>query len=51
LGVPGIGKHLWDAANFLQMDVVMAYMLVIGVLFLLTDRLIKAGQSRVLAWR
>lgn len=51
LGVPGIGKHLWDAANFLQMDVVIAYMLVIGVLFLITDRLIKLVQNRVLAWR
>jgi NitT/TauT family transport system permease protein len=51
LGVQGIGKHLWDAASFLQMDVVMAYMLVIGLLFLLTDRLIKLGQTRMLAWR
>ncbi|MEZ3117145.1 ABC transporter permease [Halobaculum sp. MBLA0147] len=51
LGVAGIGKHLWDAASFLQMDVVMAYMLVIGVLFLVTDRVIKIGQTRVLAWR
>lgn len=51
LGVPGIGKHLWDAANFLQMQVVIAYMLVIGVLFLLSDRLIKLVESRMLAWR
>jgi NitT/TauT family transport system permease protein len=51
LGVAGIGKHLWDAANFLQMDVVMAYMLVIGLLFLLTDRLIVLVQGRVLTWR
>ncbi len=51
LGVPGIGKHLWDAANFLQMPVVIAYMLVIGVLFLLSDRLIKIVETRVLRWR
>ncbi|MFB6102704.1 MAG: ABC transporter permease [Haloplanus sp.] len=51
LGVPGIGKHLWDAANFLQMQVVIAYMLVIGVLFLLSDRAIKAVEARTLAWR
>jgi len=51
LGVPGIGKHLWDAANFLQMPVVIAYMLVIGVLFLLSDRLIKLLEARVLSWR
>lgn len=51
LGVPGIGKHLWDAANFLQMRVVIAYMLVIGVLFLLSDRLIKLVETRTLAWR
>lgn len=51
LGVPGIGKHLWDAANFLQMPVVIAYMLVIGVLFVLSDRLIKLVETRVLSWR
>jgi NitT/TauT family transport system permease protein len=51
LGVPGIGKHLWDAANFLQMQVVIAYMLVIGVLFLLSDRLIKLVEARALVWR
>lgn len=51
LGVPGIGKHLWDAANFLQMQVVIAYMLVIGLLFLLSDRLIKIFEARALAWR
>ncbi|MEZ3143644.1 ABC transporter permease [Halobaculum sp. MBLA0143] len=51
LGVAGIGKHLWDAANFLQMDVVVAYMFVIGTLFLTTDRLIVFVQGRVLSWR
>lgn len=51
LGVPGIGRHLWDAANFLQMQVVIAYMLVIGILFLLSDRLIKLIEARTLAWR
>lgn len=51
LGVPGIGKHLWDAANFLQMEVVIAYMLVIGTLFLLSDRLIRIAERRVLVWR
>ena len=51
LGVPGIGRHLWDAANFLQMQVVIAYMLVIGVLFSLSDRLIKLVETRTLAWR
>jgi len=51
LGVSGIGKHLWDAANFLRMEVVIAYMLVIGTLFLLSDRLIKLVEARTLAWR
>ncbi|MEF8774027.1 MAG: ABC transporter permease [Halobacteriales archaeon] len=51
LGVPGIGKHLWDAANFLRMEVVIAYMIVIGVLFLLSDRVIKLVEARLLAWR
>ncbi len=51
LGVPGIGKHLWDAANFLRMEVVIAYMLVIGLLFLLSDRLIRTAERRALDWR
>lgn len=51
VGTPGIGRHLWDAANFLSTDTVIAYMLVIGVLFLLTDRLILLVQRRVLAWQ
>jgi NitT/TauT family transport system permease protein len=51
LGVPGIGKHLWDAANFLQMHVVIAYMLAIGIPFLLSDRLIKVFETRTLSWR
>lgn len=51
VGAPGIGRHLWDAANFLATDTVIAYMLVIGVLFLLTDRLILLVQRRVLAWQ
>jgi len=51
VGAPGIGRHLWDAANFLSTDTVIAYMLVIGVLFLLTDRLILFVQRRVLTWQ
>lgn len=51
LGVPGLGKHLWDAANFLRMEVVIAYMLVIGVLFLISDRLISVVETRALSWR
>ncbi|MFB6157018.1 MAG: ABC transporter permease [Haloferacaceae archaeon] len=51
LGVPGLGKHLWDAANFLRMEVVIAYMLVIGVLFLISDRIIKLVETRMLTWR
>lgn len=51
IGVPGLGKHLWDAANFLRMEVVIAYMLVIGILFLVSDQLITALERRILAWR
>ncbi|WP_430503686.1 ABC transporter permease [Haloparvum sp. PAK95] len=51
IGAPGIGRHLWDAASFLSTDVVIAYMLVIGVLFLLTDRLVLAVQRRVITWQ
>lgn len=51
LGAPGIGAHLWDASLGLSMDAVIAYMLVIGALFLLSDRLIEAVRRRVLAWQ
>jgi len=51
IGAPGIGRHLWDAASFLSTDVVIAYMLVIGVLFLLTDRLVLLVQRRVITWQ
>lgn len=51
IGAPGIGKHLWEASNFLSTDVVIAYMLVIGVLFQLTDRFVLLVQGRVLRWR
>ncbi|QLG62376.1 ABC transporter permease [Halorarum salinum] len=51
IGAPGIGRHLWEASNFLSTDVVVAYMLVIGVLFLLTDRLVLLVQRRALRWR
>lgn len=51
IGAPGIGRHLWDAANFLSSDVVIAYMLVIGALFLVTDRLVLLVQRRVVSWR
>lgn len=51
VGAPGIGRHLWNAAKFLSTDTVVAYMLVIGVLFLVTDRLILLVQRRALAWQ
>ncbi|MFB6188147.1 MAG: ABC transporter permease, partial [Halobacteriaceae archaeon] len=51
IGAPGIGRHLWNAAKFLSTDVVIAYMLVIGILFLLTDRILYLLEQRMLIWR
>jgi len=50
-GVPGIGRRILRASNNLQVDVVIAYILVLSLLFLLVDVSFRAVQRRVLAWR
>ncbi|MFQ3285962.1 MAG: NitT/TauT family transport system permease protein [Natronomonas sp.] len=50
-GVPGIGRRILRASNNLQVDVVIAYILVLSLLFLLVDVTFRAAQRRVLAWR
>lgn len=50
-GVPGIGRRILRASNNLQVDVVIAYILVLSLMFLLVDVAFRAVQRRVLAWR
>ncbi|MFU8868306.1 ABC transporter permease [Natronococcus sp.] len=50
-GVPGIGREILRASNNLQVDVVIAYILVLSGLFLVVDATFRAVQRRVLSWR
>ena len=50
-GVPGIGRRILRASNNLQVDVVIAYILVLSLMFLLVDVMFRAAQRRALAWR
>ncbi|WP_096388939.1 ABC transporter permease [Halopenitus persicus] len=50
-GVPGIGRRILRASNNLQVDVVIAYILVLSLLFLLVDTTFRAAQRRLLVWR
>lgn len=50
-GVPGIGRRIWRASNNLQVDGVIAYILVLSLMFLLVDSIFRAVQRRVLVWR
>ncbi|WP_152041747.1 ABC transporter permease [Salinigranum salinum] len=50
-GAPGVGFQIINAAQNLQMDVSVAYMLVISVVFLASDGLFRRVEQRVLEWR
>ena len=50
-GAPGVGFQIINAAQNLQMDVSVAYMLVISVVFLASDGLFRRVERRVLEWR
>ncbi|WP_136591805.1 ABC transporter permease [Salinigranum halophilum] len=50
-GAPGVGFQIINAAQNLQMDVSVAYMLVISVVFLASDGLFRNVERRVLEWR
>ncbi|MFB6124270.1 MAG: ABC transporter permease [Haloferacaceae archaeon] len=50
-GAPGVGFQIINAAQNLQMDVSVAYMLVISLVFLASDGLFRRVERRVLEWR
>ncbi len=50
-GVPGIGRRILRAGQNLQVDAVIAYILVLSLMFLLVDVAFRAVQRRVLRWR
>lgn len=51
MGVPGIGRELYTASQNLSVDAVLAYILVMSLVYLVLDTGIGAVQKRVLAWQ
>ena len=49
--VPGIGRKILTASNNLAVDVVIAYILLMSLVYLVLDTGVEAVQSRVLAWQ
>lgn len=50
-GVPGIGRQILRAGDNLRVDRVIAYILVLSIVYLLVDSLFRAVQRRVIAWQ
>lgn len=50
-GAPGIGYEIINASQNLAMDVAMAYMLVISIVYLVIDVGVMRVQKRLLIWR
>jgi NitT/TauT family transport system permease protein len=50
-GAPGVGYEIINASNNLAMDTSVAYMLVISLVFLVTDGAFRLVEGRLLAWR
>jgi len=50
-GAPGIGFQIINAAQNLSLDVSVAYMFVISLVFLVSDGIFRRVERRVLAWR
>ncbi len=50
-GAPGVGFQIINAAQNLALDVSVAYMFVISLVFLVSDGLFRRVEQRVLAWR
>ncbi len=49
-GVSGIGRRIIRASNNLQVDVVIAYILLLSLTFLVIDMLFRIAQRRLLRW-
>lgn len=50
-GAPGIGYEIINASQNLAMDVAMAYMLVISIIYIVMDVGVLTVQKRLLVWR
>lgn len=50
-GIKGVGMQMLEAAGLLAMDVVISYMIVIGVVYFCLDMGFKAVERHLLRWR
>lgn len=50
-GVPGVGREIQRAGQSLLVDKVIAYILVLSLMYLLVDVAFRAVQRRALVWR
>ncbi|ERG98006.1 MAG: ABC-type nitrate/sulfonate/bicarbonate transport system, permease component [Haloquadratum sp. J07HQX50] len=50
-GAPGVGFQIINAAQNLATDVSVAYMMVISLVFLVSDGIFRRVEKRILAWR
>ncbi|MCE4599017.1 MAG: ABC transporter permease [Desulfurococcales archaeon] len=50
-GIPGLGQRLIEAGMNLAMNVVVVYMIVIGIMYYLIDKVYKIVEEILLAWR
>ena len=50
-GAPGVGYEIINASNNLAMNTSVAYMLVISLVYLVTDGAFRGLEGRMLAWR
>ncbi len=50
-GVPGVGQQIYTASQNLAVDVVIAYILVLSLVYLAVDASFRAAQNRVIAWQ
>ena len=51
MGVPGVGRKLYTASQNLSVDAVLAYILLMSLVYLVLDTGVGAVQKRVLAWQ
>ncbi|QCJ47478.1 ABC transporter permease [Haloprofundus sp. MHR1] len=50
-GVPGVGRTILTASNNLSVDVVIAYIALMSLVYLVVDSAFERVQRRLLAWR
>ena len=51
LGVRGLGFRMTEAAGLLAMDVVVAYMVLMGLVYFAIDSAFLVVEARLLRWR